>query len=325
MEKEIRKLKISASKASCMDIFGTPNLARFEFSPSDRDLIKGIARRMKSFFKKCRGESATYFALPKAFKMPQKGTVRLQSGLFFGKDNESKRKHAKTDKRNSHIENGNDSSLNSSKSADTNAIHEKPKRANKKLENEIRKQMKQQNSHCIPRTSNMTIVLREKSIPISIVEIAKDGNCLFGALAHQIFCCNVNTLAHHDKVAKLRADVVKHLNENMESFECLLKWRTENTEIDSYSFVNDLLSQPGYWGGEESLKAISEMYQVNIIIFNEGSTPLLPNGFNFDYKQTVWIAYRYDGIACSRNHYDSVYKIPDDLLDDIVEYLVSKN
>lgn len=351
MEEEIRKLKISASKASCMDIFGTSDLPRFEFSRSDRDLIKGIAGRMKFFYNESPDLAALYFAVPKAFRMPQKGTVRLPSGLFYGKrkkenkrqaktesqqrksDNDSKRKHAKTDNKNSHVETKNDSSPNSSKHttialklADTDA---KPKGADI---NVIRLQIREQNSRLqksysrnIPQTSNMIFILGNKSTPISVVEISKDGDCLFGALAHQIFCLDVKSPAHHGKVAKLRADVVKHLNENMESFKFVLECRTENTGIDSHDFVNELLSQPGYWGDTESLKAISEMYKVNIIIFNECDTLFLPFGSNCDYKQTVCIAYRYDATKSSRNHYDSVYKIPDDLLERVVQYLASKN
>lgn len=355
MEKKIRELKIFASKTSCKDVFGTSNLPQFKLPRSDQDLIKEFARRINIFYNKCPDEAATHFELPMGFKMPQKNIFRLRAGLFFGKrktenrrqtktkaqrkkrDNDSKRKHAKTDNKKSHVETKNDSSLNNSKHtkiglADTHAQLKGP---DMKLENKIRNQLEEQisrlqksNSRYIPLTSNMIFILRKQCTPISIVKIAKDGNCLFGALAHQLFCDNVNSPAYNKNVAKLRAEAVKYLIDNMEFCEYLFKWRIpeltkiENIEIDPHCYVNSFLSRPGFWGGTESMKAVSAIYKVNIIIINENSTHYLPFGFNFDFERTICIAYRLNPMPGEElyDHYDSVYQIPENFLNSIVEH-----
>lgn len=41
--------------------------------------------------------------------------------------------------------------------------------------------------------------------------IAADGNCLFGAVSHQLFRLGVHTVEHHDATSDMRMRIVTHL------------------------------------------------------------------------------------------------------------------
>lgn len=70
--------------------------------------------------------------------------------------------------------------------------------------------------------------------------------------------------------------------------------------------MNSLLSKSTTWGGTESLKAISELEKINIIIFSEDDKPYFPFEFKDDYTRTVAIASRLNETKTKRDHYDSI-------------------
>lgn len=115
----------------------------------------------------------------------------------------------------------------------------------------------------------------------------------------------------------MRADVVAHINNNYEQFEhelkgCVLdrKKMSDIQDIDAESklYLNHCLPKPGCWGGVETIKAVSRMYEVNVIIVNEDGAAYLVNGFSLEYQRTLILAYRLgdDDSKICRNHYDSV-------------------
>lgn len=90
----------------------------------------------------------------------------------------------------------------------------------------------------------------------------------------------------------------------------------------SHDFLNNELPKQGVWGGSESLGAISEIYRINIVVFNEKGSPILPNDFQPDYNRSVCLAYRLlRGSKTERNHYDSISEVENDVLFYCSKYL----
>lgn len=164
---------------------------------------------------------------------------------------------------------------------------------------------------------------------IKVATTKADGSCLFSALAHQLFHEKLYSKQHNDSVKKLREDVVTYIKENRGLFEHEIKGRlyesksfkrNENFETQCNFFLNFCLSNSRFWGGSESIKAISQLYKVNIIIFNENGSCYIANKFDPTYEKLVAIAFRLAAPHVEnkkkniernprRNHYDSVCKI----------------
>lgn len=157
---------------------------------------------------------------------------------------------------------------------------------------------------------------------INVVRMNGDGACMFSALAHQIFFHKVNSKQHQEEAKKLRRDVVKHIENHFDQFEHIIITRLQDDE-EKYSqlkgdtweqksrnFTKYKLSKFNCWGGTESLKAISEMYSVNILIFNEDDVCWFPFEFDSEFERVVALAYRFsDKENGERNHYDSISEV----------------
>lgn len=155
---------------------------------------------------------------------------------------------------------------------------------------------------------------------VDFCDIAADGNCLFGSIVHQLFKEKINSSDYSTAVNQLRIEVVEHIKKNRETYQMVLKGRAyeelndrkaDELEINAIIdyFLSNLLPKVGTWAGSESLLAISEIYKVNIFIFNENDCCTCFGGFNAQYHQCILIAY---GSFCNlkiRNHYNSVVRI----------------
>lgn len=193
--------------------------------------------------------------------------------------------------------------------------------------NQISTQMNQMLSTSLLNSENLTPVefkYRDTSIGIvKVVNIDKDGNCLFGALSHQLFQKEANSISHTELRIKLRADVVTHIYEDFKPFKAALNGRITDHGIecnetdDEYKcFLDEKLSKDKYWGGSETLKAVSRMYRVNIFVFYEKGSCEVMHDVKQRYDNSIAVAYRigkirYDGDkeVFIRDHYDSVCDI----------------
>lgn len=102
------------------------------------------------------------------------------------------------------------------------------------------------------------------------------------------------------------------------------KHEVEDIDKECIFFVNHCLPQPGCWGGFESLKAISSVFKINIMIFCENGHYYFADRFNEDYNKSVFIAFR-DASGktqtdTNRNHYDSVSNIDINVLSECSKY-----
>lgn len=174
------------------------------------------------------------------------------------------------------------------------------------------------------------MVSANETITIKVVAAPNDGNCLFTSLAHQLFRHNMKCIQMKNETVQLRAKVVDHIQKNISLYKHELQGRiydikddqkstSEHTysESDSFDmekeiqfFVYQLLPKNGYWGGQETLLAVSDIFKVNIIVFLENELFMVINREGSMYKKTISVAYRFSDVDNRvRNHYDSVTDI----------------
>lgn len=166
------------------------------------------------------------------------------------------------------------------------------------------------------------------SSTIKVVQSPGDGNCLFWSLSYQL-CEQKMSGSELKKEQKLmRANVVKYINEHYDSFKQAIRGRviyseaseafTGDLEKDCFFFVNQLLPRSRFWGGSETLIAVSEIYKVNIIVFNEkGRFEITKNTLGETYEKSIFVAYR-------KNHYDSVTDITSSDCTELAKFLSNK-
>lgn len=167
-------------------------------------------------------------------------------------------------------------------------------------------------------TEQMDFELMEhESQSLKIATIARDGSCLFGSLAHQLFAHQISSNQHIETTKQLRMNVVEYISHHYKSFEFELKGRVYEevnaasiTDLDKECkmILENCLPLDKYWGGAETLKAVQEMYHVNILIFNEHGTCFFFNHFNEANTRTLILAFRFT-VSNERDHYDSVCDI----------------
>lgn len=139
-----------------------------------------------------------------------------------------------------------------------------------------------------------------------------DGNCLFAALAHQMFLHPVGSVEHRLATLRLRSDVVSFYRSSLEYWmeplcaQALYTYGEEfagsmsSVELVDY-FLTDL-SKPGVWGGEESLRAISQLHNYAIHVFRENSER---SELNEGADDRLRIIHRLNVVG-EYTHYDSV-------------------
>lgn len=170
---------------------------------------------------------------------------------------------------------------------------------------------------------------------VSVAKIDPDGNCLFSALAHQLFQLKIHSKFHTAKTRELRKSVVKYILNpiNFPKFMHDLKDRVyetkkhneiENMETECKLYVKLCLAKTSVWGGTETIYAVAELEKVNVLIFNEhGDFYTLRNTKQYD--RTICIAYRLprdqygEIISGARFHYDSVCDIDSSTLCEVAK------
>lgn len=145
---------------------------------------------------------------------------------------------------------------------------------------------------------------------IRIGPVSPDGSCLFSAIAHQLFYVKLNSQEHKDWANKLRKQAVDYIKANYERFRSYLRNRVRETnqaesdenklEAECQKFLSELLPKNSFYGGVESIKAISEIYCVNILTINEDGSSHFTIAFETSNDKTIFVSFR------NQNHYDSV-------------------
>lgn len=160
--------------------------------------------------------------------------------------------------------------------------------------------------------NDMAFKIDNEEFTLQFAQIDADGNCMFAALTHQLSKTRIGSRSHSNAVSKLRKDVVKYIKSHRSEFEHELKGRiyeqnelngkkTENIENAWQHYLEKELPKNGEWGGSETLKAVTRMKFVNILIMNAKGEGYFPYDFNMKLKQTVILAFESAGDAFSES------------------------
>lgn len=118
--------------------------------------------------------------------------------------------------------------------------------------------------------------------------IAKDGSCLFRAVAEQVFHCQ----AEHSRVRK---ECIEFMKKNKDKFEAFVEG-----PFDHHLF--NLRSQKE-WAGQVEILALSLMYKCDFFVYQAiDAPPIKATDNQFDRK--IMLCYS------NGNHYDSIYPYP---------------
>lgn len=154
--------------------------------------------------------------------------------------------------------------------------------------------------------------------------IKRDGNCLFRALAHQIFGFKLDSDELEEHTKKMRAHAIQFILDNLSLFEMDITGSLSDKDMNdrnvSTACQNYIaqLSKEAYWGGAEIIRAISMIHKVNILIVNGDGGFYFPLEFQLNLEQTLIIAYK------SNNHYDSMVHIDAPHIFQMVEEILSR-
>ena len=187
------------------------------------------------------------------------------------------------------------------------------------------------------KAERMTFELAKNDLQsLKVAKIRPNGACLFGALTHQFFGHKIDSDEHERATKQMRMNVVNHISSHYSSFQKELRGRVyaeinpksiKDMEKEIKVILNDYLPLDHYWGGAETLKAVREIHQVNILILNERGTCQFFYNFKEEYKRTLILAFRLEDKTLveinldSYNHYDSVYDISSNEILSIIEIL----
>jgi len=110
-----------------------------------------------------------------------------------------------------------------------------------------------------------------------VQRILGDGNCLFGAVAHQIFRSAVPSVDHTAQTMALREMVFEYIHSHrsdsrlvtlvlLRMREEFAKWCT-GVEYEDMSTFLHILSKSGVYGASESLLTLAIIFQCDIHVF----------------------------------------------------------
>lgn len=177
--------------------------------------------------------------------------------------------------------------------------------------------------------------------PIKVVTIKKDGNCLFGALVHQLYKTDTMSDNHTTLTNQLRQETMAYISNNRLLFKSELESRVyekkakktvKNIDDDIQKLLNRL-STDGSWAGTETLKAIQMIHRSNILVINESGDFYFSPPFMNDLDKMLILAFRLREDVSSqaenisndkRNHYESVVHIEADDVFSISQILSDK-
>lgn len=174
---------------------------------------------------------------------------------------------------------------------------------------------------------DLSYLIFKKTVPegaVKICNIKADGDCLFAAITHQLYHVKSGTPSHEKSTNKLKVETIEYIKKNIESFENYLKGRVlaykqiseiKNMHEEFLNFLNIRLPNRKSWGGTETMKAVSELYKVNIVVINEDGSCKMGFRHNPDYDRSIILSFRqYANSSAANsmpNHYDSIVEISD--------------
>lgn len=137
---------------------------------------------------------------------------------------------------------------------------------------------------------------------------ARNGHCMFSAFAHQIFRFDIDSDLHEAMIMALREMTVEHITRCVVAGDVrylhALSLRVDDAGLDvTFDSFLDILAKTNVWGGDESLLALSEIFECVINVYREGSSRICIDSDSAVEGRFVNIVYR--GPLNAWDHYDS--------------------
>lgn len=158
---------------------------------------------------------------------------------------------------------------------------------------------------------------------VKICQIEPDGNCLFAAIAHQLNQAKVGSAHHNELTEALKGQVIEHIKGNINAFAGYLRGRVDeykskgdikNMNAEFQEFLNIRLPLRLSWGGSETMKAVTELFKINILVINEFGECKLGHRYQPEYNRSVTLSFSSFKSDGNLNHYDSVIEISEEAL-----------
>lgn len=149
--------------------------------------------------------------------------------------------------------------------------------------------------------------------------IPGDGNCLYGALTHQLYGITPESDIFLPHCLQLRAIAVSEIRNNIANYYAYISVNANDVvhehipESEKVELYLQRLECSGFWGGEESLSAIANHFQICVTVYQENTQIRFLPRSEIECSTICHIFYR--GFDNVKNHYDSVVCIrPMDVL-----------
>ena len=153
---------------------------------------------------------------------------------------------------------------------------------------------------------------------LTVLLISKDGNCLFAALVDQLRRLHLDRRPDLTPSA-LRASVVQFYQAHLPFYLDGLYAQacSQFPDLVAVSSIRELvdrflakLGEDGYWGGQETINAVSQIYNHSIMVFREDGQGIL---FNAPAASSgiapIHIVHRLSWESEQYYHYDSVLTV----------------
>lgn len=142
-----------------------------------------------------------------------------------------------------------------------------------------------------------------------IKKIEGDGNCLIRALIDQLRGTIKNRQVTNQEIQEFRNRVAEHMIQNRDKYEPFLIESLEEGGFDK--FINSSVRKMGVWLGYEVIVAVSEMYNRNIIVYQDDEPDIVIAGSERREEGTLRIYYTRTQKEGPKNHYESVVEMLD--------------
>lgn len=135
---------------------------------------------------------------------------------------------------------------------------------------------------------------RMENIGLYIYEVEADGNCLFRAISHQLYC-------NEDKHLELRKICVDHMWKYKDRFEVFC-----TSSFESYC---QRMRMPGTWAAELEVRAMEEILDRVFTIYSSDSKEEKPSPMQMNFDEALLLGINVETVKLSYHgiHYNSIY------------------
>jgi hypothetical protein len=104
-------------------------------------------------------------------------------------------------------------------------------------------------------------------VHFNLVEVSRDGSCMIHSA---LFFIDGPHQATSHRVMEIRKMIADHFGKNKEEYRTMLEWESLDAfnRIDVPAYIKKSAEDPTFFLGEAAVKAISELFKVNVLVNN---------------------------------------------------------